>query len=95
MRNKVTKCPSPCSWKVPIWAMQGVQTGTGDGIAENSQESIHHSDEDVSQDFDPKVSKNMDSSGPTKLHKKRKKKDIFEDSLVMQMLMKLFTKVQL
>ncbi len=80
MRNKVTKHPSPHSWKLPILAMQGMETGTGDGIVETSQESVHHSDEDVSQDFDPKVSNNMDSSGPTKLHKNRKKKDIFEDS---------------
>jgi len=80
MRNKVTKCPSPCSWKLSIQATQGMETGIGDGIKETSQESIHRSDKDVYPDFDPKVSKNIDSTGPTKLCKKKKKKDIFEDS---------------
>jgi len=80
MRNKVTKCQCPCSQKLPIWATQGIKTDTGDGIKETSQESIHQNDKDVSQDFDPKVSENIDSSGPTKLRRKKKKKDIFEDN---------------
>jgi len=80
MRNKITECPVPCSWKLPIWVTKGMGTGTDDDIAETLQESVHQSDEDVSQRFNRKVTKNLDSSGSTKLHEKRKKKDIFEDS---------------
>ncbi len=68
MRNRVTKHPTQCSWKLPIWATQGLDSNSGVGMGE------------VDPDFDAKDSMIMDSLGPTKLCKKKKKKDVFEDS---------------
>jgi len=56
-----------------------MEIGTGDDIAETSQDSVHQSDEEVSQDLDANVTKNIDSSHSTKLCMKKKKKYIFED----------------
>jgi len=53
---------------------------SGVGIVATSQESIHHSNEEVDPDFDQKDSMIIDSLGPTKLCKKKKKKGVFEDS---------------
>jgi len=76
----VTKWPTPCSQKLPIWATKGTATETGDDIVETSQASVHQSDKDVAQNSDRKGTRNLDSSSSTKLHVKRKKKYIFEDS---------------
>jgi len=62
---------------------------TGVGIKATSQESIHHSDKEVDPDFDPKDSMIIDSSGPTQLRKRK-----MYLKIVIQMQMKLFTKVQ-
>jgi len=80
MRNKVTKRPSQRSRKLPIWVTEGMDPDSGVVVGATSQESIHRSNEEVDPDFDPKDSTIRDSVHPTKSRKKKKKKDVFEDS---------------
>jgi len=80
MRNKVTKRPSQRSRKLPIRVTEGMDPDSGVVVGVTSQESIHRSNEEVDPDFDPKDSTIRDSVCPTKSRKKKKKKDVFEDS---------------
>jgi len=68
MRNKVIKHPSQHSQKLPIWVTEGMDLDSGVVVGATSQESIHHSNEEV------------DPERPTKSRKKKKRKDVFEDS---------------
>jgi len=57
-----------------------METRTGDGISNSSQDSVHQSDKDIAQDHKANVSKEMVSSHSTRLHIKQKKKDVFQES---------------
>jgi len=55
--KKITEHPASCSWRLPLWAKRGMETRTGDGVSNSSQDSVHQSDEDIAQDHQANVSK--------------------------------------
>jgi len=57
MRKKVTEHPASYSWKLSLQAKTAMETRTSDDISYSSQDLVHQSNKDFSQDHHANVSK--------------------------------------